>query len=80
MSDDPALHPTPIPGASPETPHPVRKAWRGLVELGAVTGQALLALSEIFRTRRDDTDPPEPPHRSHRPHPVERSAPFPIND
>ena len=79
MNDEPALRPTPIPGAGPETPHPLRRAWRGLAELAAVSGQALLALSELIRPRRDDTEP-RPPHRHGGLHPVEKGASYPIND
>lgn len=71
------LHPTPIPGARPDTPHPARRMLHGLAELAAVAGQALLALSEIVHRRRDDVDPPE--HRKRR-HPIDKTASFPIND
>jgi len=78
MTGDPkALRPCPIPGADPLTPHPGRRFWRGLGELAAFAGQALLALSELVRRRPDDTDPPP---RRRRLHPVAKSAPFPIND
>lgn len=80
MTDDPnAFHPIPIRRARADTPHPVARIWHGLKELTAFSGQALLALSELVRPRRDDTDPaPRPRHK--RPHPVEKSAPFPVND
>ncbi|MBS0361235.1 MAG: hypothetical protein JSR98_07635 [Proteobacteria bacterium] len=83
MTEDPdALRPVPIPGARPETPHPAARALRGFVELCAIAGQALLALSELVRPRRDDTEPEPktPQHPRKRPHPVEKAAPFPVND
>jgi len=83
MSEDPqTLHPVPIPGARPEAAHPLQRIWRGVAEVTEATLQALWALSEIFRPRYDDTDPARPPGRRRRrgAHPVEKSAPFPIND
>ena len=71
---------TPASGLSPETEVPLRRWWHGARELATATGQALLALSELVRPRRDDTDPPPPPRPRHRLHPVEKAAPFPIND
>ena len=86
MGDEPRVtHPVPIR----EGAHPLRRAWRGASELAQATLQALLALSEIFRPRYDATDPAHPPANppEQRPrrrrrglHPVQKAAPFPIND
>lgn len=74
MEDPQELHVTPIEGARPETPHPVRAIWRGVGEVTLFFGEGLLAVLDFLFGR------PPRPRRPKTPHPVKKAAPFPIND
>ena len=69
----------PIPGAQADTRHPLRAVWRGLGELCAFAGQAIGALGDLFRAPPEDV-PPKPPKPREKLRPVEKTAPFPVND
>jgi hypothetical protein len=64
----------PIEGARPETPHPLRRFWRGLGEVALFFGEGALAVADFLFGRR--TARP----RRRKVHPVEKAASFPIND
>ncbi|HZZ32459.1 MAG TPA: hypothetical protein VFE10_10750 [Phenylobacterium sp.] len=64
----------PIEGARPETPHPLLRFWRGLGEVALFFGEGALAVADFLFGRRT----PRP--RRRKSHPVEKAAPFPIND
>lgn len=67
---------TPSDGAHVEASHPIRGFWRGLGEVAMFFGEGVLAVLEFLTGR-----PPRPPRpRGRKPHPVEKTAPFPIND
>jgi hypothetical protein len=63
-----------IEGARPEARHPLRRIWRGLGEVALFFAEAAVAVFEVFFRPK--------PGRSRRrkPRPVEKAAPFPVND
>jgi hypothetical protein len=63
----------PIEGARPETPHPLRRLWRGAGELALFGSQALGAVLELLSGRGAW----KPRRRAKA---AEKVAPFPIND
>ncbi|MGZ3403713.1 MAG: hypothetical protein ACXWKN_11340 [Phenylobacterium sp.] len=72
--EDPVDHNAPSPPR-----HPVQAFTRGVGNVGLFLLEAAAAALELFVPPRGE-GAPRPPRRSKKPHPVEKSAPFPIND
>ena len=64
----------PTEAARSRRSHPLRRIWRGLGNVALFYGECLIALGDLFFRRG-----PDRPRRRKR-HPVEKAAPFPIND